>query len=87
VAGQAGVDGDLFKLLRDLGRKARASSRASSLRDNPPETCSFYIEKEAGSVTCPFSFYFLKPYVPNLCPGYLKLNVGDVGLEPTAFCV
>jgi hypothetical protein len=41
VAGQAGVDGDRFKLPRDLSRKARASSRASSLRDNPTEKCSF----------------------------------------------
>jgi len=68
AVGQAGVDVDRFKLLRDLGRKARASS----LRNNPTEKCSFIIEKEAGPVICPFSFYSPKPYVPNMGPVYLE---------------
>ena len=63
AAGQAGVDGDRFKLLRGLSLKARASS----LSDNPTEKCSFiYMEKEASPISYLFSFCFLKPYVPSL---------------------
>ena len=41
VAGQAGADGDRSKLPKDLSRKARASSRAPSLRDNPAKNVPF----------------------------------------------